>query len=358
MSTFQVPIVRIGKVGKHPNADSLSITQADGCPCIFRTGDLNPGDLAIYVPVDSVIQEDTPFAKEHLSFLKYKNGSRRIRAMKIRGLFSMGVLVPLARVEHLEVPSEGFDMSASLGITKYEEAESIVLGGEQERDPGYMPVYDMESYRRHRDIFEVGEEVVVTEKLHGCNARFIHDGHRLWVGSHRTWKRVDSDSVWSRIARAFNLEEKLRAHPMLGIYGEVYGDVQDLKYGSGRGELQFAIFDAYVPHRPEIVMNQMIVEHAPDYTVREHQARYMDFDEFRQLSVELGLFMVPVLYAGPFDPAVVEPLADGYSTFADHIREGIVIKPRAEAWHPKVGRKVLKLVSEAYLLRNDGTERH
>lgn len=41
MSEFCVTVVEIGKVGRHPNADTLSITQVLGSyPCIFRTGQL------------------------------------------------------------------------------------------------------------------------------------------------------------------------------------------------------------------------------------------------------------------------------------------------------------------------------
>jgi hypothetical protein len=55
MSELHAPVVRIGKVGKHPNADTLSITQAGGFPVIFRTGDFKEGDLAVYVPIDSLL---------------------------------------------------------------------------------------------------------------------------------------------------------------------------------------------------------------------------------------------------------------------------------------------------------------
>ena len=60
MSQFSCPLIQIGKVGKHPNADTLSITTVDGGPVIFRTGDFAPGDYAVYIPVDAVVPESVP----------------------------------------------------------------------------------------------------------------------------------------------------------------------------------------------------------------------------------------------------------------------------------------------------------
>ncbi len=68
--------------------------------------------------------------------------------------------------------------------------------------------------------------------------------------------------------------------------------------------------------------------------------------------------MVPVLYRGPFDPAVIEPLALGQSMRGSHIKEGIVIKPTVERLTYRGNRINYKLVGEQYLLRSGGTELH
>ncbi|RYE90041.1 MAG: RNA ligase, partial [Myxococcales bacterium] len=85
MSEFHVRVVRVGPIVKHPQADNLSIAQVFGYPVIIRTGEYAEGDRAVYVPVDSVVPEGDPrwaFLGEH----------RRIRAKKLRGVFSMGLL--------------------------------------------------------------------------------------------------------------------------------------------------------------------------------------------------------------------------------------------------------------------------
>jgi len=368
MSQFTVPVVRVGKVEKHPNADTLSLTEAEGCPCIIRTGDLQEGDLAVYVPIESVIAEDSPAGKA-MSFLKFKGGKHRVKASKLRGIFSMGVLMPVGAFDGVAQdllvadghPQVGTDLAATLGIEKYEEPEDEIPGKHPQSgigysqkysdcdvDPGLMPKYDMESYRKFKSIFNfpvTGDdsappeamEVVVTEKIHGTNARFIHDGERLWIGTHRTWRKVEGESTWHKIAAALGLDIKLARAPKLGLFGEIYGSVQDLTYGAQPGELHFAVFDAW------------------DAT----KMRYLDWDQTVEVARDLGLVTVPVLYRGPMNAAIIEPLADGKTTIGgDNIREGIVIKPTVERWNRYTGRTIAKLVSEAYLLRKDGTERH
>ena len=68
---------------------------------------------------------------------------------------------------------------------------------------------------------------------------------------------------------------------------------------------------------------------------------------------------MPVLYRGPFDQATLEALTEGKETVSGralHLREGVVVRTRAERPHPRYGRLQFKSVSEAYLLRKGGTE--
>lgn len=320
MSEFRVQVVRLGPIEKHPNADSLSLTHVLGdYPVILRTGELQPGDLAVYVPVDAVVPADDPrwaFLGEH----------RRIKARRLRGIFSMGLLTPAE-------PGfcEGDDVREALRITKWEPPLPPLAEGEDEADPGHMPAYtDIEGLRRWPAVLQPGEEVIATEKVHGANGRFVFADGRLWVGSRTRIKRESEGSLWWRAARQYDLAEKLRARPGLALYGEVYGAVQDLRYGARPNEVRLILFDAM------------------DTRAR----RYLDYDDFVALSRELGLPVVPVLHRGPWGDEV-RALANGGSTLpgAAHTREGFVVRPVKERWHPELGRVVLKLIGEDYLLR-------
>ncbi len=329
MSEFHVEVVRVGEIQKHPNADSLSLTMVHGgYPVVFRTGDFEEGDLAVYLPVDSIVPDE-----ERWAFL---GGHRRIRAKRLRGVFSMGML---AQVDPAEGWDEGFNVAEAMRITKWEETEEEAPRGPNrprqpcydgdEADPGLFPTYtDIEGWRRYKWALADGEEVFITEKIHGENMRAMHDGSRLWVGSRTRIKRPTHASKWWLAAVASDLEQKLQACPGIALYGECHGYTGGFPYGTGK-QPTFRVFDAF------------------DTAAR----RYLDHEQLQALTAMLGLPMVPVLYRGPWSTDLVS-LADGASTLdGSHIREGVVIRPVCERFALRLGRVILKMHGEAFLTR-------
>jgi tRNA-binding EMAP/Myf-like protein len=365
MSDFSVDVVRIGTVQKHPNADKLSITEVEGCPVVFRTVDFKEGDAAVYIPIESLIPEGREWVKKHCSHLTFKRGVHRLKAVRLRKVFSMGMLVPADALQDSTYafksnPIFGEDVAAELGIVKYEEPEDAPtakpaapntrwrrfrtwLAGfvpaflRRKPKARLMPVYEVSHYRKHKDVLTPGEEVVATEKIHGCNAAMCFTKGKLWVSSHRVLRRSEDDSIWWRAARDYNVAAALREFPDLAFYGEVFGPgVQDMPYEIPQGQLGLRFFDIY----------------------DMKEKRFLSYDEMLGVLHKAGLVEVPEVYRGPFVPEVLEPLSDGKSTIASHFREGIVIRPVMERRHPRCGRLVLKLVGQEYLLRQNGTERH
>lgn len=320
-SEAAVSVIRINEIEKHQNADSLGVVMVHGgYPVCVRLGDWAPGDLAAYVPVDSVVDKSRP----EFSFLE----KPRIRAKRLRGVFSMGLLVPAPAGAQ-----EGDDVTEAMGVTHWDpEAErgsGVKNAGEDEPGPvGWLfPTYtDIEPLRRHRNVLTPGEEVVVTEKIHGANARFAHDGERLWVGSRSRIKRHDDANTWWQIAEALDLCTRLQAFCRLVFFGEVFGKVQDLHYGVNGVDLRiFDVFDG-------------------------EAGRYLDHDAAREAAAQCGLLWVPTLYRGPWAPERVSEWAEGPSTIADHVREGFVVKPTRERV-AHMGRVILKMHGEGYLTR-------
>lgn len=343
MSTFRVPVVKLGKVGKHPNADSLSITTIEGGPCIFRTGDFKEGDIAVYIPVDAVVPETVPGTE-------FLGKHRRIKAVKLRGIFSMGLLLSPYVIkpdpESANYPAIGDDVANLLGITKYEEPEPLWMKTETAAPPKLKtqaPVYDVESYRKYKNVFIPDERVIVTEKLHGTNSRFVFTRDpetgvgELHAGSHRTWKKFDERNIWWRMARKYDLSEKLESYPGLILYGETFGaNVQDFSYNFT--EPEFRAFDAY----------------------DSNSGHWMDWVDFQKTMYNLDIPIVPILYEGPYhDRYAIEGMEKGASRVNKwHMQEGLVVKPTRERWDNQIGRVILKLVSEDYLTRKGGSEHH
>lgn len=329
MSEHHIEVVRLGPVEKHPDADSLAVTQVHGgYPCIVRLGTFAEGDLAVYIPVDAVV----PVEQERFAFLGAGHG--RIRAKRLRGIFSMGLLV-----EPEPGMAEGEDVAERWQIGKYEPPEPGQQGvpgvrgvdPDAEPCPFDVPVYDIEGLRKWGRVIPAGEPVQVTEKIHGCNGRFVYRDGRLWVGSRNGFKRFNAALPWWQIAGGYRLDELLAKAPDVVIYGEVYGQVQDLKYAVPAGS-RFRVFDAL------------------DLKTR----RWLDVAEVDVLCSDLGLDRVPELYRGPWEPGRAEEWAEGKSTLADHVREGFVVKPLVERTDLRLGRVILKQHGQGYLLRKGG----
>lgn len=323
MTQLRVEVVEVGAIEKHPNADSLGIVKVYGFPVITRLGEFQPGDRAAYIPVDALVPDT-----EQWAFLQ---GHRRIRAKKLRGTFSMGLLVPAP--EGVEV---GQDVSEALGIRKYEPQDKPDLPSDAEEGPAFIPKYtEIDHFRRYHQRFTEGEPIVVTEKIHGCNARFCHDGDRLWVGSFGTFKAPGTNNEWRKVAAALGLEAVLAYFPGLVFYGEVFGWVQDLRYGHAQGQFSARFFDVY----------------------DSSAGSYLNYTDAQAVLKGARLEPVPTLYEGPYQgPEQIASLAGGKSTLADNIREGVVVRPARERFDDHIGRVVLKFVSEGYLLRKNGTE--
>jgi tRNA-binding EMAP/Myf-like protein len=350
VSEFQIEVVRIGKVSKLENSDTLAITTVhDGYPCIVKLGDFTEGDLAVYIPVDALC----PVARPEFKFLDAGKGREfeRIKARRLRGTFSMGLLIraPVgAKV--------GDNLQAYFGIEKWEppaEREpqqrkankhgswigylwlrAKQLLGIVPPKPPSVPVYDIEGIRKYANLIPTGEQVVITEKIHGCNARYIHTGKRFYVGS-RTQFRGNGPSVWHDAAKRYDLERIMHQYPGAVLFGEVYGSVQDLKYGVPASEgTRFVVFD-------------VLWESRSDGT-----RKYMDWDQLQRFCGTHRLPVVPELYRGPWSPELTK-LAEGNSTMegAKHVREGFVVRPLQERVDPRFGRVQLKLHGEGYLTR-------
>ena len=307
------------KLMSHPNADALSLVMVGDFQCAVRTDDWKDGDLAVYIPPDSVVPETKEF--------EFLGKHRRIKARKLRGEWSVGLLIPAP--EGVKV---GDDCMERLGVVHYEPQVHghFTTGGDNVTPPpGFVPTYDVLNFRKYSRLFQDGEEVIVTEKIHGANARFACIDDVMYCGSRKFWKQEDPNNLWWKaLAGHTALEAWLRHHQDLIVYGEVFGQVQNLKYGSTDGKIFFAAFDI----------------------LRGNQ--WLDFDEAHTIGAPLP--WVPLVYRGAFDKEQILELAEGDSSYpgANHYREGVVVKPVHERTDRRIGRVQLKVVGNRYLSKS------
>lgn len=333
-STHKAEVIGI-KLEKHPNADLLSIVKVYGYTVVVKTSDWEDGNKAVYIPPDSMLPNAEPFSflfdgknprydlTDDGMCIKKEDGQYvRITVKRFRGVYSQGLLVPAPAGMSI-----GEDAAPLLGIKHYEPYSSV-MGGDNESPPpgGYIPKYDIESMWSFPIIFRAGELVHISEKIHGANGRWCYRNGRMWAGSHTCWKKPNEKSLWWRALKVHpEIEAFCKEYPEIVVFGEVYGEVQSLKYGLGKGEIRIAVFDLL------------------------KGGEWLSVNEARDIGENLP--WVPTIAKTPYDFNEVVRLADGKSLIpgANHMREGIVVKPLQERVSQEIGRVILKVVSNAYL---------
>ena len=360
MSKLIVEVCKIAEVINHPNADKLDILTVKGWKCIVGRNQYHSGELVIYCPPDSIIPPDL-VEKYKLEFLK-KNG--KVGSIKLRGELSQGLI--------LDIPTpmgdswkEGLDVALMMGITKYEPPEpeySLKTGQvakKNKHNPNFSKYTDIENINNFDKIFEEGEEVVISEKIHGCNFRAAHlpiVPTNLWDwvrylfgqryefiygsrGVQKKWTNIHKgfykEDVWGKIVNRYNMKEWMPKD--YTIYGEIYGDgIQDLTYGL-KGDINLFIFDV------------------------KYKDKYLNFNEFIKFNREClelhGINHVPILFLGNYADGLRIEMSKGNSIiYHSQIREGCVIKPLIERENRCLGRVILKSINPDYLTRKSGTE--
>jgi hypothetical protein len=172
--------------------------------------------------------------------------------------------------------------------------------------------------------------------VHNSNSRFVWQDGELHAGTHNNWLKhpddcpyVPSVNCWWNVVKKYNLQEKLQQYPNIEFFGEVYGYVQFLKYDHKPGEYSLRIFDAF------------------DISA----GKYIDKATLVPMLKNMDMLGPPIMYLGPWPGyEAAKPWANGKSLIAENIREGFVVRPLKERYHDKVGRVILKLVGEDFLV--------
>ncbi len=375
MSTFKVPLTTIKEILVHPNADKLEIAVVYGFNVIIRKEQYKVDDSVIYVPIDSVL----PFELENKLFgpdSKIKLNKGRVKQIKIRSVHSQGMLIDLTDA-NIKKPVLEDDYAETLGITKYEPPAAAFQGAntsnkkiKEKENPHFSKYGGLDNFKWFPDLFEEGELVSVTEKIHGSNIRFgkvpyvanslwrkilkffkltpeyewVYGSNNVQLQQRNGHKGYYGEDVYGKLLEKYDAKNKV--HPGEIWYGELYGDgiQKGYTYGCKPGEHKLVVFDVKLTGDNE--------------SKDKIKLEFMNAYDFQKYANDRGFETPPELMLGPFNKTRIKELTKGDSVLvpSQKVREGIVIKPLEEK-HSVIGRKVLKLLSEKYL-ESDQTDFH
>ena len=330
-------VARINEVKPIEGADNIELGVIGGWNCIIKKGEYTEGDLVVVATTDAVIPQELSDA---MNVTNYLRKGQRVRTVKLRGVYSECLIIPISMAAKATGYAntkwdEGEDLMDVLKIYKYEPpAVQVQLASGRKikyhQNPNFGIYYKFPNIKNVKGMFDEFDEVEVTRKIHGTNARYgIVKKNKLsiwdkvkrlfgdkWIeyeyvyGSHNVEKGFDSQGfydsdVWRTIADKYNIRERLwdllkLSKDIYGIdsgiviYGEIYGPGIQKNYDYGLTEIDYAGFDVtingeYVPlNRAFMIHTALELKYVPildvDVWSQELQDRYV-FDKIEGTKV-------------------------------------------------------------------------
>ena len=296
-------IEKIDKVLPHDNADLLEIVEVRNCQVIVPKDKYALNEKVVFIWPDSILPD-----KEWAEF--YKAKSNRVRAIRLRGQWSFGVVEKIETVDPSLFGVEiGTEISDVIGITKYEPPLPQDLQAK-----GYLPLgipkTDEDSYYRFNNL-PYGSLVTVTRKRDGSSFSCYYDLEEDKFGCMSRsleLKHEFSNQFTEHIAR-YDIENKLREYCQkhnvsLCVRGESFGHGRNGHKANvdAKGESAWEMFSVWdIKERRYITIKE------------EHN--------FEKVANECGFKHVPILER---DVPLTEELVKKYTD--DNIGfEGVVV---------------------------------
>lgn len=337
-------IRRIADIQPIKDADAIEVAVVDGWKVVTKKGEYKPGDLAVYLEIDSwVPHELAAFLSKGQEPREY-NGVKgeRLRTVKLRGQISQGLLLPVDRINDqpficgyfmedgigtMVMVEEGQDVTEALGVQKWEAPISPQLAGQVR---GLFPTHlipktDQERIQNCFDEIVAKGDVTyeVTLKLDGTSCTIFRHEDELRVCSRNLELKVNDENAGNTlVSMAMKVQENLPDG--FAFQGElmgpgIQGNRENFK------DHRFFVFDVF--------------------DIGEH--RYLNSVERLKLTRECNLEHVPVIAMSWAAPESVEhglELAEGES-MNHKIREGLVWKCKTDPGFS------FKTISNRFLLK-------
>lgn len=363
-------IAKINSITSIEGADKIELAQVEGWTSIVQKGIHKPGDLVLCLTTDAVIPDGLA---EKWGCKNYLRKGNRVRTIKLKGVYSECILIPsfdiIGRGNYQY--REGLDLMKDLNIFKYEPPiQEISIPGIKQRkvkyqdNPNFHIYYKFPNQKNVPSMFNEHDFVVITNKIHGTNARYgfckktktsILDRikkffgnkwaeYEFVYGSHHVEKGSDSQGFYS-VDHWFNINQKYKLKELIInfckqfktpeeigsgyiLHGEIYGPgIQGEKYTYGEKETKFKAFDI------------------------EIDGKYVGDLDFVADCRMMGIPTVAYLYKGFWKKEIQDELLDRNIPGTKTPEEGIVVKDITGD-----RKKVSKVINPNYLIFSEKHE--
>lgn len=195
---YSATVIRVPKVRKAENSDRLYIIDVMGMTAIVDDSWVGrEGELAVVFPAEVQLSHD--FCRDNNLYRErelnkdtseagYLDTNRRVRALKLRGNISNGLVLPLSAIKYPIFPEEGlvFDTIGGNEICrKYvvpvkatsaqNRADSKIKKAFKRVDNTFLPEhFETGQWLREEGHVQPHEELIITQKLHGTSVRLAN----------------------------------------------------------------------------------------------------------------------------------------------------------------------------------------
>ena len=350
-------VEKINKIEPIEGADKIELITIGNYSCIVQKKTHVIGELIIIATTDAVIPEK--IAKD-LNIKNYLKNGDKVKTIKLKGIYSECVTIPISYIEKNITLYQGKDMMSILGIYKYEPEIKLSFKNEKNSiNNNFKVYYKFPNIKNTKNIFNENDLVQVTRKIHGTNARFgivkkekisfwikikklfrlnnILDYYEYIYGSHNV---QNNGGVWEKISNKFLIKDRLiyfikKNKIDIGngiiLYGEIYGDGIQPKYNYGlKNDINIIFFDIYLKDK-----------------YLSHERNKMIYDNLSVFFIAPLPYTIP-LYIGKYDENKInEFVKDSFIDKTNIPHEGVVIKDILGDRN-----KVVKVINPDYLVNN------
>lgn len=313
-------------------ADRIEVATVQSWRVVVKKDTFKVNDLAVFFEIDSLL----PLRPWSSFLFKDKRELYRLRTVKLKGVVSQGLLVPIPEIPELVGREwvEGDDVTELLSVQKWEMVIPAQLAGQVKGNfPSFVRKSDEERIQNARYVIDEIKDIpiYVSIKCDGTSMTcYKHEGVFGVCSRNLDLREEGGDSYWA-MAKELDLPAKLPDG--FAVQGELVGPgIQGNEMGLTKKTLY--LFNAWD------IKGQ----------------KYLDYVEFVSFAASLGVEIVPMVSINWVENKPTS--VDEWLAFASALNypngkpaEGAVIRPMTERYSPALdGRLSFKVISNRFLL--------